>query len=181
MARITIIGGAGQYGSLIVREAANRGHEVTCYSLNEPIEPAPRVNYKITSIVDPSIRDEALSRIDVVLVATSTDHNDADHHDEAVIAGLVALAATRSIPLGIVSRLRGHAHARLLGELSSKSTPGQLDWFVLTPDLESLHDCEKSRRGDDSVVLVDSRGTSEIPGVDLWVVAVDEAETRART
>lgn len=206
MARITVIGGTGYTGHHLVREAASRGHEVTSYSRSERGAPVPRVNYKLASVTDAAVQDEALSRIDAAIVALSPRADMAAQY-EVVIARLSDLAAERGIRLGIVggfSSLRPAPDAprfidteqsppergreprivtKVLDTLLA-SAPENLDWFFVSPAAaygahapgESLGRYRIS--GD--VALFDEQGTSSISGSDFALAVIDDIEDEAR-
>ncbi|MGQ4619385.1 NAD(P)H-binding protein [Nocardia sp. R7R-8] len=202
MARITILGGTGFTGSRLVREAASRGHEVTSYSRHDPTDPVLRVNYKIASLIETAVRDEAVSRVDVVISALAP-RAEMESHYEAVHSSLIDLAAERHIRFGVIGgfgslRLApGHprfVHAgtpphdlgneprivhRVL-EALTESAPEQLDWFFVSPAAEYGREWDREALGgfrtSGEVALFDGNGRSALSAADFAVAVIDEVE-----
>ena len=193
MARITIIDGASALGGRLVREAANRGHEVTSYSCDEPTEPVPRVNYKIASISDPDVQDDALARIDAVVLALNSRGECATVHTD-----LIALASSRNICIALIdgegaltppspdSPSVGRPRRAVAESTPSAATiagmldtirgaaSNRLDWFIMSRPADRNPD--GGRPSTRQVALFDEHGASAIDGADFAVAVLDEVE-----
>ena len=71
MVAITVLGGTGYAGSVIVGEAAGRGHTVVSVSRTFPDQQVPGVRYVLASLLDPAAHVEALAGAEVVISALS--------------------------------------------------------------------------------------------------------------
>lgn len=206
MARITVLGGTGYAGGVIVADAITRDHEVTSYSRREPAaaDAVDGVTYETGSIGDASVRADAIAATDVLIAALSPRGDMAGEvrglykelADEAADAGV------RLIVIGGYSALRpaageprfaesGHvpeeyadeAH-EMFGVLQDLLERGDdLDWLFISPagvfgDYARGEALGHYRVGTDVALRVEE-GKSTISGADFGLAVVDEVESHA--
>lgn len=208
MARITIIGGTGYAGALIVAEAASRGHEVTSISRALPDEKIDGVTYVEGSVTDADVRARAVQDADVVYSAISP-RGDMEGRTRQALADLAGAAQQAGVRLGITggagSLLVAEGGPRLsdtddfpdafkteAAEMAAvlddlRASDASLDWFYVSPaaGFGAFAPGEKTgtfRVGGD-VLLADADGNSFISGADFATAVVDEIEqpTHRRT
>jgi len=201
MARITVIGGTGYAGEHIVREAVQRGHEVTSLSRSEPAEPVDGVRYTTGSVLDEATVDSAAEAADVV-VATVSPRGDMAGRVRPAYARLADRAAAHDARLAVVGgagslkvsedgprvvdgpdfpdafKAEALEFTDILADL--QDAPENLDWFYLSPPavFGSYAPGERTgtyRTGGD-VLLADDEGSSFISGADFATALVDELE-----
>lgn len=204
MARITIIGGTGYAGALIVTEAASRGHEVTSISRALPDEKIDGVTYVEGSVTDADIRARAVQDADVVYSAISP-RGDMEGRTRQALADLAGAAQQAGVRLGITggagSLLVAEGGPRLsdtddfpdafkteAAEMAAvlddlRASDASLDWFYVSPaaGFGAFAPGEKTgtfRVGGD-VLLADADGNSFISGADFATAVVDEIEQPA--
>lgn len=204
MARITIIGGTGYAGALIVAEAASRGHEVTSISRALPDEKIDGVTYVEGSVTDADIRARAVQDADVVYSAISP-RGDMEGRTRQALADLAGAAQQAGVRLGITggagSLLVAEGGPRLsdtddfpdafkteAAEMAAvlddlRASDASLDWFYVSPaaGFGAFAPGEKTgafRVGGD-VLLADADGNSFISGADFATAVVDEIEQPA--
>ncbi|CAN5145758.1 NAD(P)H-binding protein [soil metagenome] len=161
MSTITIIGGTGFAGSAIVREAAERGHEVISFSRTVPAEEArvDGVRYEAGSMLDAAARSTAI--VGDVVISALSPRGELDGKIIDVDLALAALAAEKGIRFGVIggfSSLRpaegaerfadsGDVPAEFLSEAQQMNTllgdlldadarvesDASLDWFFVSP------------------------------------------------
>lgn len=204
MARITIIGGTGYAGALIVAEAASRGHEVTSISRALPDEKIDGVTYVEGSVTDADVRARAVQDADVVYSAISP-RGDMEGRTRQALADLAGAAQQAGVRLGITggagSLLVAEGGPRLsdtddfpdafkteAAEMAAvlddlRASDASLDWFYVSPaaGFGAFAPGEKTgtfRVGGD-VLLADADGNSFISGADFATAVVDEIEQPA--
>lgn len=204
MARITIIGGTGYAGALIVAEAASRGHEVTSISRALPDEKIDGVTYVEGSVTDADIRARAVQDADVAYSAISP-RGDMEGHTRQALADLAGAAQQAGVRLGITGgagsllvteggprlsdtddfpdafKTEAAEMAAVLDDL--RASDASLDWFYVSPaaGFGAFAPGEKTgafRVGGD-VLLADADGNSFISGADFATAVVDEIEQPA--
>ncbi|WP_310964541.1 NAD(P)-dependent oxidoreductase [Nocardioides terrisoli] len=203
MSQLVIFGGTGYAGSHIAREAVRRGHVVVSYSRHEPARPDEGVDYRISSITDPTSVRAAADEADELVVAV----HGADVDGQpllAVLPSLVEAARAAGTRLSFVGgagssyvaeggpllldtpdfneewKPEARAHAAVLDAL--REAPEDLDWFYVSPAAlfgawAPGDDTGSYRTGGDLLVTKDD-GSSEISGVDFARAYVDEIEQR---
>jgi len=201
MSRITVVGGTGYAGSLIVAEAAARGHEVTALSRSLPDDRVAGVTYVQGDAVDETALSAVVSGADVVVGALAPRGPLAGSFRD-VYRTLARLADAEGAPLYVVggfSSLRpaagaprfaedlSHAPAEFRDEITAvaalvvddlPATPKTLDWVFVSPAAKfgSFAPGEplgEYRVGDD--VAVHPEG-GEISGADYALGVVDLIE-----
>ncbi|WP_029150526.1 NAD(P)-dependent oxidoreductase [Microbacterium indicum] len=204
MARITVIGGTGYAGSLIVAEAAARGHQVTSISRSVPAEQVDGVTYVAGSLLDADTRARAVADADVVYSAISP-RGDMAGQTRQGLADLAAAAQDAGVRLGITGGAGSllvaeggpqlfttpefpeafQAEALEMGEVLDdlRASDEALDWFFVSPaaGFGAFAPGEKTgayRVGGD-VLLADAEGNSFISGADFATAIVDEIEKPA--
>lgn len=204
MARITIIGGTGYAGALIVAEAASRGHEVTSISRALPDEKIDGVTYVEGSVTDADIRARAVQDADIVYSAISP-RGDMEGRTRQALADLAGAAQQAGVRLGITGgagsllvteggprlsdtddfpdafKTEAAEMAAVLDDL--RASDASLDWFYVSPaaGFGAFAPGEKTgtfRVGGD-VLLADADGNSFISGADFATAVVDEIEQPA--
>lgn len=204
MARITIIGGTGYAGALIVAEAASRGHEVTSISRALPDEKIDGVTYVEGSVTDADIRARAVQDADVVYSAISP-RGDMEGRTRQALADLAGAAQQAGVRLGVTGgagsllvteggprlsdtddfpdafKTEAAEMAAVLDDL--RASDASLDWFYVSPaaGFGAFAPGEKTgtfRVGGD-VLLADADGNSFISGADFATAVVDEIEQPA--
>lgn len=201
MSKIVILGGTGYAGSAVVREAAERGHEVVSVSRSVPDEQVEGVTYVAGSVSDA----EVINGADVVVGALSP-RGDMQGKLGGVyrdVATGVATAGVRFIVIGGFGSLRpaegaprfvegddfpaeykpeSQELATFLEELQT-ATPEGLDWLYVSPaaTFGAFNPGEKTGnyRVGGEIALFDEKGESNLSGADLAVAIVDEIETPA--
>lgn len=206
MARIVIFGGTGYSGGNIAAEALTRGHEVLSYSRNAPTEPLDGVEYRIGSMADPAIVEQAAQDGDQLVVALKAQDVDGQPM-VARVPALVEAARRHGTRLSFVGgagsslvapsgprlvdtpdfhpdwKPEALAHAEVLE--SMRRAPADLDWFYVSP--AALYGAfapgvrtGSYRTGGDTLVTKED-GSSEISGADLATAYVDEIESGANS
>lgn len=204
MARITVVGGTGYAGGNIVREAAQRGHEVTALSRTAPADKTPGVTYVEVDVLDDAGLAAALEGADVIVGALSPRGalegklaGVAEHLAKiakksgtrlGVIGGAGSLLVAPGGPTvasgeGFPAEIKPEADemARILDDL--RASDEALDWFYVSPAgsfgpwFPGEHTGTFRIGGD--VLMVDAEGKSEISGADFAQAVVDEIEQPA--
>jgi len=198
--KITVIGASGRVGSRVVREAADRGHEVTAI-IRDPSQRHALPAGVASRVADASGADAvaALAAGQDVVVNATRPVPGADEQTitltRAILDGTARVGA-RLIIAGGAAVLRIPGTDRLLlddphylppayhaiGEASALQHAvcrqhGRGDWVYLCPpaDLAPGVRTGRYRRGGDTL-LVDADGRAAISMEDLAVALVDEAE-----
>jgi putative NADH-flavin reductase len=199
--RIKILGGTGYAGSHIVQEAVSRGHQVTSYSRNAPMEPVEGATYRTGNVLDDAFLAETVADTDVVF-ETLSPRGELQGRLEEVVDRLIALAAEAGVRLGVLGGassmhvseggprlvdLREPA-AEVAGEIRTgialldalRTAPEELDWFYVSPAAAFGSWTPGERTGayrvSDDVLLTDENGDSNLSGADLAIAVVDELE-----
>jgi uncharacterized protein len=205
MAKIVLFGASGMIGQRVLREALDRGHEVTAVArdTSKLTRTDPKSTVTSGDVTDPGSVAKLAAGADVVISAISTRAPGGDPEAalaavaDSLIRGLRSLApdAPRLIIVGGAGSLEvapgvrlvdtpefpaaykseSLAHAGLLGVFRGVT---DLEWTYLSPAAE-IAPGERTgtfRLGDDELV-VDAAGESRISAEDYAVALVDEAET----
>ncbi|MDP9417244.1 MAG: NAD(P)H-binding protein [Actinomycetota bacterium] len=201
MTRINVLGGTGYGGAAVVRETARRGHTVISFSRQAPEHPIDGVTYRLGSLLDTDVLDDAVRDAEVVFVAVSP-RGDMAGRVEGLLDALVERAAASGVRVGVLggasSLLMSPGGPRLfdahppapeirpevltgLALLETlQASPDELDWFYVSPPLDFGACVPKpvtgSYRLSDDVLLVDELGRSTISADDLAVAVLDEVE-----
>jgi hypothetical protein len=202
MATIAIFGGTGFAGGAIRDEALKRGHSVIVVSRSaDPSDSHPDLEVKRGNIHDTALVDLLADEADVIAVALPGREIDGEKLISA-LPSLAAASARAGTRLGFVGgagslheseggprhvdspgfpepyKNEALSHADVLQAL--RETPGEVDWFYLSPAAEfgSYNPGEPAgtyRVGGD-VLLRDANGRSYISGADYALAFVDEIE-----
>lgn len=204
MTRISIIGGTGYAGSHIVREAVERGHQVTSYSRRTPDAPVLGAKYVEVDVLSGAL---PLTFGDAeVVVSALSPRGPLAGRTRRVLADLAALAAREGRRLGVVGgagTLRTGEGGPLLKDLDDfpvefkaeademgavledlTVSGAELDWFYVSPaggfgSWAPGTATGTYRTGGDEL-LVDADGRSEISGADLADAVMNEIEYPAQ-
>ncbi|WHY87484.1 NAD(P)-dependent oxidoreductase [Neobacillus novalis] len=195
--KIGIIGASGKVGSLILKEAVSRGHEVTAI-----VRDASKLKDKSVSIIEKNIFDltsDDVKTFEVVVNAFGAPlgeeqaHVDAGHaliealkgtNTRAIIVGgagslyvdenkTVKVIDTPDFPEIVLPTAKGQG--RNLQELQETST---ITWTFISPS--AVFDAEGKRTGSyqsgKDHLLVNSKGESYISYADYAIAVLDEIE-----
>jgi hypothetical protein len=202
MAKIVVFGASGRIGSRVVREALNRGHQVTAV-VREPATLADRPgDFRVITggVFDPATVTEAVAGQDVVVLAVGGAGASGDT-DMYVRAGHALVDAVRGlgdppriIVVGGAGTLEAAPGVRLLdsdgfpdayrpeAEAGARSldffrTVTDVPWTYLSPAAEIApgERTGRYRTGADQPVVADG-GESHISMEDYAVALVDEIE-----
>jgi uncharacterized protein len=201
VARIKVLGGTGFAGEAVVREAVERGHQVTSYSRRPPSEPVDGVEYVNGSLVDSELLAQTVANVDVVF-ETMSPRGDMEGRLEEIVDQLIPLADDAGVRLGVLggvsSVLISEGGPRLfdvseqqpevLPEIKTglallealQQAPETLDWFYVSPAATfgawNPQQVTGEYRLSDDVLITDENGESSISGADLAKAVVDEIE-----
>lgn len=195
--KIAIIGASGKAGSLILKEAVSRGHEVTAI-----VRDASKLEDTNIKVIEKSIFDltsEDLNTFDAVVNAFGAPLGDEQAHVDAGHALIEALKGTntRAIIVGGAGSLyvdenntikvmetpdfpdifipTAKGQGRNLQELQETST---ITWTFISPS--AMFDAEGKRTGSyqsgKDNLLVNSKGKSYISYPDYAIAVLDEIE-----
>ncbi|MCM3439769.1 NAD(P)-dependent oxidoreductase [Metabacillus halosaccharovorans] len=195
--KIAIIGASGKAGSLILKEAVSRGHEVTAF-----VRDASKLEVTNIKVIEKSIFDltsEDLNTFDAVVNAFGAPLGDEQAHVDAGHALIEALKGTntRAIIVGGAGSLyvdenntikvmetpdfpdifipTAKGQGRNLQELQETST---ITWTFISPS--AMFDAEGKRTGSyqsgKDNLLVNSKGKSYISYPDYAIAVLDEIE-----
>ena len=195
--KIAIIGASGKAGSLILKEAVSRGHEVTAI-----VRDASKLEVTNIKVIEKSIFDltsEDLNTFDAVVNAFGAPLGDEQAHVDAGHALIEALKGTntRAIIVGGAGSLyvdenntikvmetpdfpdifipTAKGQGRNLQELQETST---ITWTFISPS--AMFDAEGKRTGSyqsgKDNLLVNSKGKSYISYPDYAIAVLDEIE-----
>ncbi|QCR31103.1 NAD(P)-dependent oxidoreductase [Lysinibacillus sp. SGAir0095] len=195
--KIAIIGASGKAGSLILKEAVNRGHEVTAI-----VRDAAKLEDKNVSIIEKTIfelKTDDIKEFDIVVNAFGAPlgeeqvHVDAGHsliealkdtNTRAIIVGgagslyvdenkTLTVMETPDFPAIFVPTAKGQG--RNLQELQKTSN---ITWTFISPS--AMFDAEGKRTGayqsGKDNLLVNSKGESYISYADYAIAVLDEIE-----
>jgi len=187
--KVAIVGGTGNIGTRLTKEAVSRGHHVTTVSRNpDKAHQDPKVTAKKGDVTDPKALAPLLAGHDVVISAVkfseSPAHNVVDATKSAGVTRLLVVGGAASLK-GKDGKLifdslpeawRGEAGAGLkfLDTLKGESA---LDWTFLSPSamIGPGERTGKFRLGLEEL-LVDAGGKSHISYEDYAVAMIDEME-----
>ncbi|MEC5424219.1 NAD(P)-dependent oxidoreductase [Virgibacillus sp. C22-A2] len=195
--KIGIVGASGKAGNLILKEAANRGHQVTAIVRN-----LSKLEDQNVPVIEKNILDlvtEDLNQFDVVVNAFGAPLGEEQAHVDAghslidilkgtdtrliVVGGAGSLFVDESRTVRVIDtpdfpdvfKPTAKGQERNLKEL--QETTG-LTWTFISPS--ALFDAEGKRTGTykagDDVLLVNSKGESYISYADYAIAVVDEVE-----
>ncbi len=201
MTGITVLGGTGYAGGVIVAEAARRHHQVTAYSRTPPVRPVGGVTYVQGDVLDDDVLDVVFDAADVVVQALSP-RGELEHLLEKVAGDIAERAGRASVRLGVVGsagsltvtaggpalvdspdtpeqfRAEGLIMYAILEDL--RTSPATVDWFSLTPDPGFGSHAAGERTGHfrlgGDVLLTGGTGRP-ISGADFATALLDEVET----
>lgn len=207
MATIVVFGGTGYTGGNLVREAAQRGHQVVSVSRTAPTDPVDDVHYETGDVeaVAPHVITGGIAHADVVIAAISPRGEMAGRLVDVYrrLAQLADQAGARYIQIGGFNSLRPAAGAPRFAEgeippeyrsealegdatraMLASDAPEGLDWLFVSPPAEYGVWAPGERTGryrvGDDVALFDEDGSSRISGADLAVAIIDEIENPTR-
>jgi uncharacterized protein len=195
--KIAIVGASGKAGSLILKEAVSRGHNVTAIVRN-----ASKLQDKNTAIIEKNVFDltaNDLTAFDVVVNAFGAPLGEEQAHVDAGHALIEALKGTRSRLLVVggagslfvdenktvrvidtpefpdIVKPTANGQGRNLQELQDTT---DLTWTFVSPS--AVFDAEGERTGSyqsgKDHLLVNSKGESYISYADFSIAVVDEIE-----
>jgi uncharacterized protein len=195
--KIAIVGASGKAGSLIVKEAVSRGHNVTAIVRN-----ASKLQERNTAVIEKDVFDvttEDLTAFDVVVNAFGAPLGEEQAHVDAGHALIEALKGTkkRLLVVGGAGSLfvdenktvrlidtpefpdfvkpTANGQGRNLQELQETT---DLTWTFVSPS--AVFDAEGKRTGSYQAgkdhLLVNSKGESYISYGDFAIAVVDEVE-----
>lgn len=201
MARVVVLGGTGFAGAAIVKEAAERGHDVVSVSRSAPSDAPAGVRVVAGSVLEPAVLDQALTGAEVV-IETVSPRGDMVGRVEGLVDDLVERAAADGFRLGVIggassllvaeggpTLLEAHpVPPEILPEVQTgidlkdrlERAPEGVDWFYVSPAQvfgawAQVPDTGSYRLGED-VLIRDEDGTSAISAGDLAKAVVDEIE-----
>lgn len=195
--KIAIIGASGKAGSLILKEAASRGHEVTAI-----VRDAAKVQHKNVEVIEKSVFDltsNDVKQFDVVVNAFGAPLGEEQAHVDAGHSLIEALKGTdtRAIIVGGAGSLyvdeartmkvietpdfpdifipTAKGQGRNLQELQETT---EITWTFISPS--AVFDPEGKRTGSyrtgKDQLLINSTGESYISYADYAIAVVDEIE-----
>lgn len=204
MARIVIAGGTGYAGSVIAKEAAARGHQVTAYSRKSPADQAVGVAYVQASVEDAATQYALVSQGDVIVSALAPRGDMAGKllDINTNLAKLAAQQGRRLIVIGGFGSLRPApgapriAQGEMPPEYAAESremmsvlefllaqAPSGLDWIYVSPAMTFGGFNPGERTGQYSVggdvVQFGADGKTHLSGADFALAIVDEIEKPA--
>jgi putative NADH-flavin reductase len=197
------MGATGYVGSAILREALERGHEVTALVRHpEKLAPHPRLRAGHADLYDEGSVARAVTGHDAVVSAFSPGHSDPElyqHHlagARAIVAGVRRARVARLLVVGGAGSLEiapgvqlvdspqfpaewkqtALATREVLALLREEPT---LRWTFVSPPMH-LDPGERTgtyRVGTDGKVMFDAKGESRISVPDYAVAMIDELDT----
>ena len=196
--KIGIIGASGKAGSLILKEAVERGHEVTAIVRN-----ASKISNDAVAVLEKNIFDlksEDINKFDVVVNAFNAPFGEEHQHVEAGKVLIEALKGAPSTKLFVVSgagslfvdeektlRLMDtpdfpdfiYPTASNMGEnLKELQNTTGIKWTHLSPAAFFNHEGKRTgsyQKGKDNLI-VNSKGESYISYADYAIAVLDEIE-----
>jgi uncharacterized protein len=200
--RIAVVGATGWLGGAVMREALERGHQVTAIARRpEPLAELEGVTTRSADGTDPAALARAIAGQDAVVVSL-TDRSGPDRSvipaaarsliEAAPKAGVARIAfmgggGSLSSPAGgryvdqpgFPEQYRAEALAQSEALTLFRAAPEELDWIYLSPPPHNLEPGEKRggfrvAAGDEPVLAPD--GESRITAGDLAAAMVDALE-----
>ena len=190
--KIAIVGGTGNIGTRMAKEAASRGHSVTAISRHpENAHKDAKVTAKRGDVTDPKSLAPMLAGHDVVISSVRFSESPADN----VIAATKAAGVKRLLVVGGAASLKGK-DGKLIFEslpeawrgeagagikfLDKLKTETAIDWTFLSPSalIGPGERTGKFRLGLEEL-LVDANGKSHISYEDFAIAMIDEVEKPA--
>lgn len=198
--KIALIG-AGYVGGAVLREALNRGHQVTVLVRHpEKLPPHPRVMAKKADVFDPEGLSRELRGHDVVISAFNPGATHPEAHDLQLNGTLNSLHAAKKAGVKRILVVGGAGSLEVAPGIQLVDTPQfppdwkkaasglrdalaeirkerELDWTFFSPAalLEPGERTGKFRLGLDQL-LTDEKGVSRISTADYAVALLDEVE-----
>lgn len=187
--KIAIVGGSGNIGTRLAKEAVSRGHTVTAISRHpEKAHKDAKITAKKGDVTDPKALAPLLGGHDVVISAVRFSESPADN----VVAATKSAGVKRLLVVGGAASLKGKdgklvfeslpeawrgeagAGIKFLDKLKGESA---LDWTFLSPSamIGPGERTGKFRLGLDEL-LVDKDGKSHISYEDYAIAMIDEVE-----
>lgn len=196
--KIAVIGASGKSGSLIVKEAIARGHDVTAIVRNPNAHVDPKAKILVKDLFDLTYED--LKPFDVIIDAfaawtpeTLPQHQTSLKHLTDILSGkpnrLLVVGGAGSLYVNPEHTIRlvdspdfpeefkplANNMAKALDQLR---TCNDVNWTYLSPAIEFIAD--GTRTGHYIVggeqILVNSQGKSQISYADYAIAMIDEAE-----
>jgi putative NADH-flavin reductase len=202
--KIALIGATGFVGSAILKEALDRGHEVTAIARNtEKLTLQPNLTVVKSDVMNGNGLSEVLKGNDVVVSAYNAGWTNPDLYNEflkgskSIQAAVKKSGVKRLITLGGAGSLFIAPGIQLVdtpqfpaewkpGALSARDylnelkKEDQLDWTFVSPAIEMNQETPHERRGTYRTALdnpvFDEHNKSSISVEDLAVAVVDEVE-----
>jgi uncharacterized protein len=187
--KIAIVGGTGNIGTRLTKEALSRGHSVTAISRHpEKAHKDAKVTAKKGDVTDPRALAPLLSGHDVVISAVRFSESPAEN----IIAATKSAGVRRLLVVGGAASLQG-ADGKLVFESLPEAWRGEagaglafldklkaesaLDWTFLSPSalIGAGERTGKFRLGLDQL-LSDANGKSHISYEDYAIAMIDEVE-----
>ena len=192
--KIALIGATGNVGVRLVKEAVDRGHEVTAISRSPEKLKGPKVTPVAADLTDEDKMAAALKGHDAVILSVRFQDNDATK----AIAAVRKAGVKRLAVVGGAASLMNQDNVRLLDTpgfpdfIAVEARPAaafldwlranvsDLDWAFVSPSmmLGPGERTGKFRLGKDHLLTADD-GKSSISYEDLSVAILDELETPA--
>lgn len=199
--KVVLIGASGFVGSAILKEALDRGHQVTAVVRNQgALNPTPALKIQITSVYDWAALAAHIIGHDALISAFNPGWKDPNLYADQIRGTTSILKAVKSASIkrvlwvGGAGGLEVKPGVRVIDapDFPSAIKPGSLatiealdqlrqesalDWSYLSPsaNMKSGARTGKFRLGGDQL-LVDSSGHSNISVQDYAVAMIDELE-----
>lgn len=196
--KIAVIGASGKSGSLIVKEAIARGHDVTAIVRNPNAHVDPKAKILVKDLFDLTYED--LKPFDVIIDAfaawtpeTLPQHQTSLKHLTDILSGkpnrLLVVGGAGSLYVNPEHTIRlvdspdfpdefkplANNMAKALDQLR---TCNDVNWTYLSPAIEFIADGPRTGHyivGGEQI-LVNSQGKSQISYADYAIAMIDEAE-----
>lgn len=200
--KIAIIGATGFIGSTIVKEALERGHNVTAISRNPKASiTSSRLELVSVDVAEVDLLAQTLKGHDAIILAYNSGHGQADQAHKQVEATKSMIAAVKKSGVKRVVMVGGAGSLEIapgLQLVDSKDFPKEylqaavgtrdaynllraedsLDWTVYSPAaIIAPGQRTGNARVGDFRFMVDGNGKSNISVEDYAVVLMDEIET----
>ena len=199
--KVVLIGASGFVGSAILKEALDRGHQVTAVVRNQgPLNPTPELKIQITNVYDWAALAAVIVGHEALISAFNPGWNDPDLYADqvrgttSILKAVKAASVKRVLWVGGAGGLEVKPGVRVIdaADFPAAIKPGSLatidaleqlrrepslDWSYLSPsaNMKSGARTGQFRLGDDQL-LVDSSGHSNISVQDYAVAMINELE-----